>query len=91
MKAKLNKGTEIFKFFGEFYNFLSDHYVPENTDEYWESTRVKSEEILKKYEKCDFQPLAKGLLLVVIVWLSDVKLKGITHDKGGHWQISYKR
>ena len=67
MKAKLNKGTSEFQFFADFYKYLSDHYIPENTEEYYGSMIEKADELLDKYSKCDFLPLAKGLLLVVAV------------------------
>ena len=87
MKAKLNKGTNEFQFFADFYNYLSDHYIPENTEEYYDSMIHKADELLDKYKQCDFFPLAKGLLLVVAVYMSDIKGKGKTK---GHWTISFR-
>ena len=87
MKKAFNKGTEIFNFFADFYNYLSDHYEPENTEEYYDSLLHKADELLAKYSKCDFILLAKGLLLVVAVYMSDVKGKGKTK---GHWTISFR-
>ena len=87
MKKKLLKGSLEFQFFADFYNYLSDHYIPENTEEYYDSLLHKADELLDKYSKCDFILLAKGLLLVVAVYMSDVKSKGRTK---GHWSITFK-
>lgn len=87
MKKALSKGTNEFQFFADFYNYLSDHYEPENTEEYYDSLLHKADDLLAKYSKCDFILLAKGLLLVVAVYMSDVKSKGRTK---GHWTISFR-
>ena len=87
MKKILSKGTEEFQFFADFYKYLSDHYEPENTEEYYDSLLHKADDLLAKYLKCDFILLAKGLLLVVAVYMSDVKGKGKTK---GHWSITFK-
>lgn len=87
MKKAFNKGTEIFNFFADFYNYLSDHYIPENTEEYYDSMIHQADNLLEKYKQCDFLPLAKGLLLVVAVYMSDIKSKEKTN---GHWSITFK-
>lgn len=87
MKKALNKGTEEFQFFADFYKYLGDHYEPENTEEYYDSLLHKADDLLAKYLKCDFILLAKGLLLVVAVYMSDIKGKGKTK---GHWTISFR-
>ena len=87
MKSKLNKGTNEFSFFADFYTYLSDHYIPEDTEDYYDSLIYNADVLLKKYSKCDFEPLAKGLLLAVAVYLSDVKSK----KAQGRWHISFEK
>ena len=87
MKKILSKGTEEFQFFADFYKYLGEHYEPENTEEYYDSLIYQADVLLDKYSKCDFKMLAKGLLLVVAVYMSDVKSKGKTN---GHWSITFK-
>lgn len=87
MRGNIGKGTEVFQFFADFYKYLSEHYEPENSDEYYESLLSESDKLLDKYAKCNFILLAKGLLLVVAVYMSDIKSKGITK---GHWSITFK-
>ena len=87
MKRKLVKGCEEFDFFADFYKYLGEHYEPENTEEYYDSLLHKADELLDKYAKCNFILLAKGLLLVVAVYMSDIKSKEITK---GHWIITFK-
>ena len=88
MKSKLNKGTNEFSFFSDFYNYLSEFYIPDNTEEYYEGLMQEADKLLDKYSKCNFFPLAKGLLLVVAVYLSDIKGKEASK---GRWEISYRR
>jgi hypothetical protein len=88
MKGNIGKGSEIFAFFGDYYKFLGEYYEPENTDDYWESMMNASEKILGKYAACDLYLLAKGMLLITAIWLSDSKFKG---NAKGSWLISFKR
>jgi len=88
MKKNIGKGTEEFDFFGDYYKFLSEHYEPDNTENYFQSVIDDSEKVISKYKKCDFYILAKGILLLTAIWLSDVKFKG---SKKGRWHISYEK
>lgn len=88
MKKNIGKGTEIFDFFGDFYRFLGTHYEPEDTEEYWEAMMNDSMRVLEKYAACDFYPLARGILVLTAVWLSDCKFKG---NAKGNWIISYRQ
>ena len=88
MKVKLSKGSEVFQFFGDYYKFLSDFYVPETNDNYYDKMIHASDDILQKYAKCDFVALVKGILLVTVIYLGEIKAKDA---KGGcHWTISWK-
>ena len=87
MKVALSKGTEEFCFFADFFKLVSNFYVPDNTETYFNELISASDDILAKYEKCDFYQFAKVLVLAFNVYVSDVKFKG---KKSGHWTVSFK-
>lgn len=87
MKENIGKGTEIFSFMGEIFKLMSNYWIPENTENYFDDLIKASDDLLNKYKTCEFYPFAKGIILILNVYLADVKFKGI---KGGTWQISFK-
>jgi len=46
---KFEKDSEEFQFFKEFYKFVQDYYIPENTEEYWDGFVDESKRISEKY------------------------------------------
>ena len=46
---KFEKGSEEFNFFGDFFKFVQNHFVPENTDTYWSSLLDESKALSEKY------------------------------------------
>lgn len=89
MKGNLGKGTDIFKFFGEYFKLCSEYWLVESNESYWENLLKDSEKMLEKYKKCDFYQFAKALVLVLNIYLSDVKYKYKGQTKG-HWSITFK-
>lgn len=87
MRGNISKGSEAFQFFADYYKFLGEYYEPENTEEYWETVIEGSNALAQKYKTCDFYVLAKGIMLVTAIWLSDCKFKG---NIKGRWSISYR-
>ena len=87
MKVNIGKGTEIFSFFGDFYKLISNYYVPDNTEYFFDNLISASEGLLSKYKDCDFYLFARGLVLVFNVYVSDVKYKG---TKSGKWTITFR-
>ena len=87
MKVTLGKGTEEFMFFADFFKLVSNFYVPDNTENYFKDLIAASDEVLRKYEQCDFYQFAKVLVLAFNVYVSDVKFKG---KKSGHWTITFR-
>ena len=87
MKVNIGKGTEIFSFFGEYYKLISNFYVPDNNEHFFENLISASEDLLSKYKDCDFYIFARGLVLVFNVYVSDVKFKG---TKSGKWSVTFK-
>jgi len=46
---KFEKDSEEFQFFKEFYKFVQDYYIPENTEEYWNGFIEEQRRIAEKY------------------------------------------
>ena len=86
MKVSLSKGTEEFMFFADFFKLVSNFYVPDKNEKFFEELIAASDEVLQKYEKCDFYQFARVLVLAFNVYVSDVKFKG---KKSGHWTVSF--
>lgn len=87
MKGNIGKGTEAFRFFGDLYKLAGDFWMIESNESYWDGLIQASDELLNKYKDCNFYQFAKGIVLVLNIYLSEVKYKGV---KKGTWQISYK-
>ena len=87
MKENLGKGTDIFKFMGDYFKLMSNFWFAESKESYWSQLMQSSDAMLEEYKNCDFYQFARGLILILNIYLSDVKYKGI---KNGHWTISYK-
>lgn len=87
MKGNIGKGTEFFKFMGDFYKLLGDFWIIESSESYWEKLMNATEELLAKYRFCDFYYLARGMILVFLIYMDSVKLH---QRKKGGWLISFK-
>lgn len=46
---KFDKNSEEFKFFGDFWKWTQEHYIPEKDDAWWEETVESSSRIINKY------------------------------------------
>jgi len=89
MKYDFGKGTDIFKFFGAYFKLCSNFWFVESNENYWEDLMKASDKMLEEYKKCDFYQFAKALVLVLNVYLSDVKYK-YKGETNGHWSITFK-
>lgn len=87
MKGNIGKGTECFRFFSDFYKLLGNYWMIESNDDYWSGLMQASDKLLEEYKECDFYLFARALVLVLNVYLSDVKYG---QKKKGHWVISFK-
>ena len=67
------------KAFRDAFNFLNDHFPPEDTDEYWKNT---SDEVSLMTEKDD-NPLLLELLVGIVSYLSDESVLRRNNDDGG--------
>lgn len=87
MKGNVGKGTEIFRFFADYFKLVGDFYIIESNEDYWQGLINASDELLEKYKQCDFFQFAKALILAFNVYLSDVKYK---QQNEGRWTVSFK-
>ncbi len=87
MKGNIGKGTEMFKFFGAYFKLVGDFWIIESNESYWDGLMKASDALLEEYKNCDFYQFAKALILVLNIFLSDVKFK---QQRTGHWTISYQ-
>lgn len=88
MKGNIGKGTDIFRFFSDYFKLVGEFYIVESNESYWDGLMAQSEALIEQYKNCDFYEFVKAMVLVYNVWLSDVKYG---QKKGGHWTISYKK
>ena len=66
---KFDKNSDEFKFFGEFWKWTQEHYIPEKSDEYWEELLASAGEISNKYKDNKLFP---KLIVAVINYLEEV-------------------
>lgn len=89
MKGNLGKGTDIFRFFGDFFKLCGEYWIIESNESYWDNLIKASDKMLNEYKNCDFYLFARALVLVLNVYLSDIKYK----HKGnveGRWHITFE-
>lgn len=87
MRKNIGKGTDIFCFFGDFFKFVGEYYIPEVDENYWDKLIYDSNKLLEKYKTCDFYSFAKGMVLVYIAWLEEIH-KGTCNDQ---WNIGFRQ
>lgn len=52
--VKNNDIKEIFNFMGDFWIMVKDFWIPEDTDEYWQGVKARSDAIIQKYPETRF-------------------------------------
>lgn len=78
MRKKIEKGTEEFVMFSDFYKLIQDYYAAEPSDEFFEEVKNKVDEFHKKYENI---PLSKHLAIALLDNLAEQK-RGPVDGKG---------
>lgn len=68
MKKKIEKGTEEFVMFSDFYKIIQDYYIVESDDKFFEEVKEKMDEFLKKYQNI---PIAKHLAIAILENLAE--------------------
>jgi hypothetical protein len=65
---KFDKNSDEFKFFGEFWKWTQEHYIPEDSDEYWEELLASAAVICNKYKDHKLFP---KLMITVLDYLGE--------------------
>ena len=59
---RFDKDSEEFKFFADFWKMVQAYYVPEDSDEYWDSLLSASALMGKKYQGKLYKCMIQGFL-----------------------------
>lgn len=59
---KFEKGSEEFRFFGEFWKMAQKHYLPDGSDDYWDQLLTDAAMLGKKYNGLFFKCIIQGFL-----------------------------
>ena len=59
---KLEKGSEEWMFFMDFWKFHQDYYKADNCDDWYIGMMDAGEKIIEKYSKTEFSDFARGLV-----------------------------
>lgn len=59
---KFEKGSEEFRFFGEFWQMVQKYYLPDNSGEYWTPLLTDAAMLGKKYDGLFFKCIIQGFL-----------------------------
>ena len=54
MKGDFSKDTMEYKFMADYYAFCRDHYISDNTHDYWDKTLQDANELCAKYKDHEF-------------------------------------
>ena len=59
---KLEKGSEEWMFFMDFWKFHQDYYKADNCDDWYIEMMNAGEKLIEKYSKTEFSDFAKGII-----------------------------
>lgn len=59
---KLEKGSDEWQFFQDFWRFRQQYYEPEDSDEWFDEVINESEKLFSKYKNTGFKEFAKRLI-----------------------------
>ena len=60
--AKIEKGSEEWMFFMDFWKFHQDYYMADNCDDWYVEMMNAGEKLIEKYSKTEFSDFARGLI-----------------------------
>lgn len=59
---KFEKGSEEFRFFGEFWQMVQKYYLPDNSGEYWTPLLTDAAMLGKKYDGIFYRNIIQGFI-----------------------------
>lgn len=63
MEKKIERGSEEWQFFQDYYNFRQKFYEPEITEEWFEKLSKEADKMSKKYENTSIKEYVKSMIL----------------------------
>ena len=79
--VKFEKGSKEFCFFREFWDLIQKYYIPENTDEYWQSLDEDANDLANKYDDKFFDSLIISFVTEMAKKLEEGKRNGKQTDR----------
>lgn len=61
-EKKLEKGSEEWQFFQDFWKFRQKYYIPDNEEDWIVEMMNAGEKLIEKYSKTEFSDFARGLI-----------------------------
>lgn len=61
-KKKFEKGSREFKFFADFWQFVQDHYIVDDSDDYWDSILDNGDQLMRKYPEPFFRAMISSFI-----------------------------
>ena len=62
-EKKIEKGSEEWQFFQDFFKLRQKYYIPDNEDDWISELIDTGESIIDKYKNTDFAEFAQGIIL----------------------------
>lgn len=67
--AKIEKGSEEWQVFMDYWQFIQKYYSPDNTDSWWDEVVKAGESLINKYKGMEIEERARQLVLSHFAWL----------------------
>lgn len=61
--AKIEKGSEEWQVFMDYWQFIQKYYSPDNTDSWWDEVVKAGESLINKYKGMEIEERARQLVL----------------------------
>lgn len=67
--AKIEKGSEEWLVFMDYWKFIQKYYAPDNNDSWWDEVVKTGEKLIEKYKGMEIEERARQLVLSHFAWL----------------------
>lgn len=66
--AKIEKGSEEWQVFMDYWQFIQKYYSPDNADSWWDEVVKSGESLINKYKGMEIEERARQLVLSHFAW-----------------------
>ncbi len=66
---KIEKGSEEWQVFMDYWQFIQKYYSPDRTDSWWDEVVKTGEKLIEKYKGMEIEERARQLVLSHFAWL----------------------